>query len=114
MKLLRVLTIIFALIGLFCTFRQIVSFTRHQKEAKHYTKNCELVKPGMTLKQVRETMGDDKWNSMENSPQLYYTYYGTDPSYKLDYPTIFGGSGWPIISFDTLTLRVKKVNCNVD
>jgi hypothetical protein len=114
MKLLKGLIIFFSLVGLFYATISIISFARIQSEAKHYSKSCLLIQPGMTVRQVREIMGDNKWNSMENSPQLYYNYSEPDPSYELDYPTVFGGSGWPIISFDTLNLRVKKVNCSVD
>jgi hypothetical protein len=112
MKIIKGLIIFFALIGLIAAFQTIIKFNTHQKESKIYNANCKKIKVGMTLKQVRKLMGDSIWNSMKNSPQLYFTYYGgNDVSYELEYSSEFGSSYWPIIKFDTSTMKVSAVIC---
>ena len=65
----------------------------------------------MTLKEVREVMGDSTWKSMKNSGEFRYNYHGESKAYQLDYPAVFAASGWPIVKFDAETMRVINVKC---
>jgi hypothetical protein len=104
----------FAIIGMWATFLFIKDYKSPNTEVDQYVANCSKVKIGMTLKEVREVMRDSTRNAMKESPQLYYNYNPFEPSYSLTYPSFPGASGWPTIQFDTATMKVNRVMCDIN
>lgn len=104
---------IFATIGLLFIVVEIIAFFQHEATVSKYWKNCEKVKVGMTLDQVREIVGDKDYQfwtkSYKSGSIVLNTETNIDKRFYLEYDMVFGGSDTPKIYFDPNTLLVTEV-----
>ena len=104
---------IFAIIGIVFFVFKVVTFFQRESTLRKYWKNCEKVKIGMTLDQVREIVGDKEYQYWSKSYKSGSIILNTNEDIKrrfcLEYDMVFAGSDTPKIYFDPNTLLVTEI-----
>jgi hypothetical protein len=103
----------FALIGAAASVSFIYNFFKHQSEAKLYARNCLDIQTGMSFSEAKKIMGDYDRFEKSSYSEIWIEHVEQDSirQYYLSYPTVFGGSAWPMIYFDPVTMKITKVIC---
>jgi hypothetical protein len=107
-----------ALIGVFCIGKYIYNEIYEHKILKSKHVNCNKIKVGMQIPQVRKILADDLkyWNTNDLHGKIEFNINKGDvPHYFLTYkPNKWAQSEFLTIYFDPLSLKVTNINCGDD
>ncbi|MBD1395671.1 hypothetical protein H9Q13_00705 [Pontibacter sp. JH31] len=102
----------FAIVGVVASVFVIKEFYYDSEYSELYVKNCENVKPGMTLEEAKIVMGGKNYSANKRTYKYWTSFEkGIPKQFSIYYPTS-GASFHTAIHFDPNTGIVTEVECS--
>lgn len=114
---MKKIVLVFAIVGVFYTINDIYKYIIEYQTIHKYYNDCEKIKVGMTLQEVRKIIGDERLqysNKCNIRGDIFVSIDSEDSViFSLVYPYYkLAQSESMRFDFDPNTLKITKIYCN--